>query len=169
LSVAERKDLLTLTASQTQCEMPGVMESWLSAVRNIADKTTPFLPAPELEPVWRAIDGSPCYQLAKGADLALLQFFEALATRDRAAIVSTGRAILGASPAPADSLRVELVLGVSAALLGGDDPDSGVTFLEGEIALINRHRQNNLAVRLVEAFAAAQKTASAGTVRTAGS
>jgi len=155
LSVSDQKDVLTITASKALCEKPGVTKAWMNAVREVASSTTPFLPAADLALVWQAIRTSPCYEQTQGLDRTVLQFIEALAMRNREAIVSQGTLLLAEGTTLSDSMRADVILGVAAALLGGAEPQAGVKFLQERMQFVERGRETNLAIRLVEAVAIA--------------
>ena len=101
----------------------------------------------------KAIRTTACYGLTDGPDRKILEFLEALAMRDRDAIVSQGKALLHESTPLNGGLRGDVILAVSAALLGSDRPQEGVDFLRKEIEFVDRERHGNLTVRLLEAFA----------------
>jgi spermidine synthase len=159
LPLALRKDLVAITAPKTLCAQPGVAKAWLDSVQWIAIKTTPFLAAQDLTTVWQALRFSPCFAEAKGNDRILLDYLESLARRDRQAIVAHGSALLDASGALAPDVRPDVVVAVAAALLGGADPKPGIELLKREIALVDRRREFNMPMRLVEAIAMAKMSA----------
>ncbi|HEU4780070.1 MAG TPA: hypothetical protein VFS58_09325 [Steroidobacteraceae bacterium] len=153
MTVAEGKDLLAIDTPKALCDKPGVAAAWLHAVRAVANRTTPYLPAPDLVPIWQVIRSSDCFAQAIGVNRMMLNYLEALAKRDRQAVVTHGSALLVDPKAISPGTRVELVIAVAAALLGGPDPQAGVTFLKGHIELVDRERAGNLGMRLVEAIA----------------
>jgi spermidine synthase len=163
LTSEDRKELLMLSATQAQCEKKGVPIDWLTTVSQLSEKLTPFLPAEELAPVWQGIRTSPCYPLNSETGRALLAFFEVVALRQRDAIIAQGTALLADPKKLSPAMQSNAILAVSAALLGGNDPDAGVKFLQQHGDFIDANRQNSLPVRLVEAVAAMQqKNAGAG-------
>ena len=153
MSLDEGKDVLTIGTAKQHCERPGVAKAWLYSVHSVANRTTSFLAAADLGPVWESIRSSPCYAQITGIDRTLLDYLEALATRNRNGIVAHGTALLKDREALSADDRVEVVLAASAALLGGPDPQSGVKFLQDQINLVDQYRQNVLGIRLVEAIA----------------
>jgi predicted membrane-bound spermidine synthase len=159
VSVALGKDLVAITAPKTLCAQPGVVRAWLDSVQWIATKTTPYLAAEDLTPVWQAVRSSACFAEAKGNDRTLLDYLESLARRDRQAIVAHGSALLDAPDALSEDVRPDVVVAVAAALLGSADPKPGIELLKREIDMVNRQREVNLPMRLVEAIALARMSA----------
>jgi hypothetical protein len=153
VSVDLRTDLLAMSAPKTLCTQPGVANTWLDSVQWIATKTSPYLAAEDLTPVWQAVRSSACFAEAKGNERTLLDYLESLARRDRQAIVAHGTALLDASDALTPGVRPDVVVAVAAALLGSADPKPGIELLKREIDLVNRQREVNLPLRLVEAIA----------------
>jgi hypothetical protein len=163
LTSEDRKELLMLNASKAQCEKTGVPADWLTTVSQLTEKLTPFLPAEELAPVWQGIRSSPCYPLNSEIGKAVLAFFEVVALRQRDAIIAQGTALLADTKELSQGMQSNAILAVSAALLGGNDPQAGVKFLQQHGDYIAEYRNDNLPVRLVEAVAAMQqKNAAAG-------
>ena len=62
MTIDEGKDLLAVATPKALCPMPGVEAAWLHAVQGVAARTTAFLTAADLAPIWQAIRSSPCYR-----------------------------------------------------------------------------------------------------------
>jgi spermidine synthase len=154
MSMEEGKDLLTMAAPREMCSKAGVEAAWLHAVQGVAARTSAFLAASDLPPIWKAIKASPCYAEATGVRRTRLDFLEAVAMRDRNAITTHGVALL-ADPKRnlTTAMQADVLIAVAAALLGGPDPQAGLKFLQEHVAIVDREREGRLGMRLVEAIA----------------
>ena len=160
MSVALGKDLVAIASPKTLCAQPGVARAWLDSVQSIATKTTPYLAAEDLTPVWQAVRSSACFAPAKGNDRTLLDYLESLARRDRS---SDRRAWIGATRCirriggRRTIRRCRCCCGCVARRARTRKP--GIELLKREIDLVNRQLEVNLPLRLVEAIALASMSA----------
>lgn len=107
--------LVALSAPREQCGNTSVQYSWQSAARVIADSTTPYLNAVDVEKMWQRIQASPCYREVPGPHKAWADLLAAVARRDRPGIVATGTLLLQQQQRPASDERDYLVTAVAAA------------------------------------------------------
>jgi len=156
LPINLRQDVLTVNLDATRCALKGANETWLNSVRSIATNTTGNLAAEDLRPVWNKIRASPCFELADETERLWVAYLESLALRDRHGIIEHGSRLLEGPSALSENLRAEIVLAVSASHLGSDDLNSAVKLLQNHAGMIARRRDYDLAIRLVEATAAAR-------------
>ena len=159
------KDILTIRTSAPACAQPGVSAAWFQAVAATSARTTPYLAAQDLQPVWQSVESSACFANANAADRTRLNLFKAVAMRDRASIVTLGSALLAETDTlPADA-RAEILLAVSASLLGLDQPAEAIKLLEADRELVGHREETDLGMRLVDALAASHRGNSPSLVR----
>jgi predicted membrane-bound spermidine synthase len=154
LSPDQGKNVLAIKTSASICGQPGVAATWFQAVAATVTQTTPYLSGEDLRPVWRSIEASPCFSSASTADRVRLDFFKAVAMRDRDQVITRGSALLEEKvslPAPA---RAEVLVAVAASMLGANRYEDAIKLLQADLALINARRDKDLGMRLVEAVAA---------------
>jgi hypothetical protein len=156
------KDVLAVTTPATRCAVRGVDDTWFQAATSLITKTTPALAPADLQPVWQAIEASPCYANATAPQRQRLEFLRAIALRDRDAIITMGLATLQDRKSLPPAGRVETLIAVSASLFGKNDPDAAVNLLKQDIELIEENREDSFALRVVESIALAHNARSAG-------
>jgi spermidine synthase len=76
--------LVGLTADQ--CDDAATRDVWRQAVREIGDRTTPFLSATELADIWKVMRSSPCYTAHSGRHRDWADLLTAIALRDTSEI-----------------------------------------------------------------------------------
>lgn len=156
LPIPVAENVLTVHMSAAKCAKPGATAIWLGAVRSLAGRTTPHLSAGDLIPIWQVIRQSDCYPLADGLQRNWLDFLEAGAARDRVGIASHGIEILKQEQTIGPDVRAEILVAVGIVQLGDHDPRSALKLLLDHQALIDRGRDIDLGIRLVEALAIAR-------------
>ena len=149
------KNVLTIKTPASSCAQPGVALAWFQSVAATGTQTTPFLSADDLQPVWQSIEASPCFASASPADRIRLDFFKSVALRDRGRIISLGLALLAEKDSLPMAARAEVLLAVSASMLGENRSGDSIKLLEDNLALINSRRDSDLGLRLVESIAVA--------------
>ncbi len=155
-------DVLAVGTPVARCAVRGVDDAWFAAASTLIANTTPALSPADLQPVWQAIEASPCHATATAMQRQRLDFLRAVAMRDRDAIIAMGTATLQDRKTLPASARVEVLVAVSASLFGKGDPDGAVNLLKQDIDLIEEQRADSFALRLVEAIALAHNARSAG-------
>jgi hypothetical protein len=153
MNVAE--DVLTVHMSASTCAKAGATATWLQAVKSMAARTTPHLPARDMRQVWQAIRESGCYSMVEGEQRHWLEFLEAAAARDRDGIIIHGKELLALGDSLIPEMRGEVLVVVSAAQLGGGNSSAARELLLQHQALIDSRRDADLGIRLVEALAIA--------------
>ena len=156
------KDVLTVGTSAERCSARGVDDTWFAAATSLIGNTTPALAPADLQPVWQAIESSPCHASATPMQRQRLDFLRAVAMRDRDTIIALGSAALQDRKSLPPEGRVEVLVAVSASLFGKNDPDAAVNLLKQDIDLIEEKREESFALRLVEAIALAHNARTAG-------
>jgi spermidine synthase len=151
-------DVLALQAAAKDCPNDTVRDAWYQAVRSLAARTTPYVPASELESAWTVLRGGACAAAATSEQRAWLDFHEAVAGRKTAAIIERGSAMLRDSVMRTADERAEVLFAVAASLLGENRNLEAAQLLQADIALVESRRDTDLAARLLEAIALTRLT-----------
>lgn len=130
LNSALATQILTLSASREQCVDTGVQRAWKAAMQTVADYTTPFLSAAELQDMWMKILASPCYRDVPGIHRLWADVAAALSRRDTAEIVRTGSILLEQRQPIVVDGRDYLVTAVAAAQIRQGDIQQARKLLE---------------------------------------
>lgn len=110
-------DLLALRSSAEQCRDPGAQRAWEHAIRSVAENTTPFLGAVDVQQMWSDILATPCYRETGRWSRGWVDLNAAVARRDAAAIAQAGQALLGAQHPLTPTDLTYAVTATSAALI----------------------------------------------------
>ena len=152
LPLSEAKDVIALRTPAERCEDGGIKDTWLHAVKSIAGHTTPHLAPGDLTSIWEAVRNSPCYSRLDAQQHAWVDYLETLARRDRKGIVAQGTELLKDDSARNPDLRSDLIVAMSAALLGENDIEGLETLMRSELAFIQSRASSDLALRLIESL-----------------
>ncbi len=123
LEAPVRSTRLAITANMQpqpgSCSTPAAQKAWRTAVKDIALETSQYLSAAELGALWQHMRAHTCYGALPAADRQFLALLEAVARRDRTAIIEIGSALLSANdPRPTEELAY--ILSATAATLLGE-------------------------------------------------
>ncbi len=150
--------LVTIGTQESRCSQPGITQAWTSSVRSLANMTTASLAAGDLRPMWQAIRASGCFPHVDTGQRNTVDYLEAVAMRDRESIVRLGIDLLNSPDALDGDFKNDIVLAVTASLLGSGNPLAARELLKANFVTIADLRDGNLGYRLVESLANDQKT-----------
>jgi DNA-binding transcriptional regulator YdaS (Cro superfamily) len=156
LPIKLRQDVLTAQMDTSHCTIPGATETWLNAVSAIARDTTGLLAPEDLRPMWQKIRTTACFQRIDDAGRLWIEYLEAVAARDRPAIVEFGARLLERPKRLPENLRADVLLAVVASRLGSGNVSGAVAELQNHRNLLAERRTADLRLRLVEANVAAR-------------
>ncbi|HEU4690628.1 MAG TPA: hypothetical protein VFS23_19805, partial [Vicinamibacterales bacterium] len=150
------KDLMAVMTPASGCAQPGIANAWFQSVAATAANTTAYLASEDLRPVWQSIEASPCFATAIPQDRQFIAFFKAVAMRDREQVIAQGSALLQQKDVMPTEARAEVLLAVSASLLGLNRSDEAIQLLQADLPLLNARRESDFGLWLVEALAASR-------------
>jgi spermidine synthase len=146
-------EVLFFRSPEAACSTEDVGDSWLLTVRSIAAQTTPYLPVNDLRPIWSAVRSHPCLAHQNDAQRREVAFLEAVAMRDRRAIIDLGTRFLRESASLSADTRAELLVAVTASLLAMQDDQALARLVDDEFEFFAAHSPDILPLRLVQAAA----------------
>jgi spermidine synthase len=139
------RSLSRIGMGRERCVAEG--DDWQNAIRNISDATTAYLHADELDELWRAITGSPCYRAAEGERRAWADLLAALAHRDAAQIATRGTELLGSASMKSDDDLAYLAAATAAAYVQIGDAAHAHSLLQAQYRRIKHAGQFDFALR----------------------
>lgn len=147
------RNLLELRNAPGECADPHVRNVWLSAVVNVANQTSPFLPPSATATFWDQLASSDCWAKLAPRETALVEFMRAVARRDRPSVVSLGMKML---TDPEESLQGSLgvVMSTASALVATGDGKTALGLMAGLDASELDAGRYDLAARWIAARAA---------------
>jgi spermidine synthase len=156
-------EIAAIHASQQQCADAGMQHTWREALTQIAGRTTGYLSISELDPMWSTIAGTPCYAASGEMQRHWPDLLAAVARRDPAAIVRSGKPLLE-QPDPALIINSELmVTALAAAYLHLGDVERARAVL-ANIPANGASRLYRLPLLQLNSLAQQQRTGTAGAV-----
>jgi hypothetical protein len=106
--------------------------------------------------MWQKIRTTACFQRIDDAGRLWIEYLEAVAARDRPAIVEFGARLLERPKRLPENLRADVLLAVVASRLGSGNVSGAVAELQNHRNLLAERRTADLRLRLVEANVAAR-------------
>jgi predicted membrane-bound spermidine synthase len=106
---------LTANLDAAACEIPAMHAMWRAAMNDIAAATSAYLAPQQLLPLWRHLREHACYQRLDAAERGFAKLLEAVAARDRPAIIAAGLPLLQANSTAHSQPRLAYVLSATAA------------------------------------------------------
>jgi predicted membrane-bound spermidine synthase len=100
-----------------QCADSDSRRAWLGAVQEIADQTTPYLSARQLDPMWNSVATTACYRESSETQKQWVELLAAVARRDAAAIVPSATPLLEQPDSTLLTDREYLVIALASAQL----------------------------------------------------
>ena len=148
--------IAALRPSDDECQEAILKGAWRAAVSDLSMQTTSMLPYADLEPLWKAITTSPCYAEASPDDLAWVDFFHAVAKRDRPEISRLGTTLLAGSRLKTQRPEFGYVLtATSAAQYGMGNHDEAIQTISRWGAGVATTSDYALAIQVLTAAAQA--------------
>ena len=140
-------NVLALRASAQQCLDPGVQKAWFAAVRGVAELTTPYLTATELQPMWQGIIAGPCYRAADEPHRVWVDLVAAIALRDASGIVQAGQLVLARQQHFTPTELTFVVAAVAAAQIHVGDLRQAAQLLERTWTALDHSQSYSLPLR----------------------
>jgi predicted membrane-bound spermidine synthase len=106
---------LTANLDAAACEQPALLAMWRTAVHDIAYATSAYLAPQQLLPLWQHIRTHPCYQRLDAAERGFAELLEAVAKRDRPAIIAAGLPLLDAGAIARSTQQLAYVVSTTTA------------------------------------------------------
>ena len=153
--------LSRIDTSREHCADASVQQEWQEAVKGLSDATASYLTAEELQPLWRQVRSSPCYQGAGSVGRAWVDLWGAVAQRDAAQIASLGARLLESPAVDREEDITYLTVVSAAARIRAGDAESARRLLETQWPRVNHNGKFAFALRALRAIARSAAPATA--------
>jgi spermidine synthase len=145
--------LLLIRAGRDECAQPRVQETWLTAVRNVSEMTSPYLNPSELADIWSYIKSSPCYRAGSGDTKAWTDLLAAISARNVAETVLLGSRLLEPPSSPSKDDRTYLTTVLATAYIRMGETSQARSLLMAELSKLDWQGQFSLPLRILFALA----------------